>query len=658
MKKNLIPFVLASLCSLNVFSQVITLSQLATGLSTPIGIMNTGVAGDDRLFVTERLGKIKIFNRLTGAVNATPFLDITSRVLSSTNTGEERGLLGLAFHPDYATNGYFYVDYINLQGRTIIARYQVSSFPDTALVNSEQIMMNIYQPQANHNGGNLMFGWDGYLYISMGDGGNFNDQGTGHNVAYGNAQHVDSLLGKILRIDVSNPNAPYYYSPSTNPFYGGGAPAAIPYAGTLPARDEIFDWGLRNPWRCSIDRMTGDKWIADVGQGSIEEIDFESRCDSSGRNYGWRCYEGNNNFNTLNCQPITSYTAPIYTYTHSNGNCSVTGGYVYRGGQEGGMFGKYFFGDYCSGRMWATVPNGTGGWVTNILTQTNSLITTNLTSFGEDIYGELYISAHQQGIIYKVIDTACAPTAYINAPDTIINCTGTPITFNAIYGTGLLYQWYIGATPVGTSSSSYTYTPFANGEQLNVVVTGNCIATSNVITIYTDVSFSGLDTFYCDTTSPVALTGVPSGGTFSGPGINGNMFSPALAGIGTHQVIYTYADTVSNCYYTASGCILIDTQTVVVDICTGIEEQNDVRNLSVYPNPSHSEFNIEFSLARDNDVSLIITDALGRMVKQQNIKAARGKQNIQVALDVTDGVYFLYLKTKNSMAVSKIIVSR
>lgn len=653
MKKNLLPALIGLLLSFSITAQVVTVSTLTTGLVRPVCVTNSGLPNDNRLFVIEKVGRIRIIDRTSGVMNPVSFLDISSRIYSS---GNEQGLLGLTFHPNYAVNGYFYVNYINLSQNTVIARYQVSSFADTAMVNSEAIMMTVAQPYSNHNGGNLMFGWDGYLYISLGDGGSGGDPGN-------RAQNINTLLGKMLRVDVSNPNSPYYYSPPTNPFYNGNSPTGIPYTGTLPGSNEIFDWGLRNAWRASIDRMTGDKWYGDVGQNVMEEIDFESRCDSAGKNFGWRCYEGTQPYNTSGCQPASSYTAPVSEYSHSLG-CSVSGGYVYRGGQEGAMFGKYFFADYCSGRIWETHPNGTGGWITTLVTQTNALNSNRYSSFGEDVYGELYLTGDgNSGLLYKIVDTACAPTAYINAPDTIINCSGGPITFtfNAIYGTGLSYQWYEFATgpiPGGTSSTFITNISPGEHSYYVVVMNSNCSATSNSIQFYSNASFTGLGTFYCDTATPVSLTGVPFGGTFSGPGINGNMFSPALAGIGTHQVIYTYADTVSNCYYTASGCILSDTQTVVVDICTGIEEQNDVRNLSVYPNPNHSEFNIEVSLARDNDVSLIITDALGRMVKEQNIKAARGKQNIQVTLDVTDGIYFLYMKTKSSMAVSKVIVQR
>lgn len=637
--------ILLLVCSLigyeSAISQVIRIDTLCAGLLYPCGIQNTGMPNDDRLFVLEKRGRIKIVNRLTGAVNATPFLDIYNRVFPISTVNDERGLLGLAFHPDYANNGYFYVDYVNTSNNTVIARYQVSSFADTAMYGSEQILMTIYQPYTNHKGGNLMFGKDGYLYISMGDGGSGGDPGN-------RAQNIDSLLGKLLRIDVNNPNPPYYSSPPTNPFYG-------PTAG----RDEIWNYGLRNPWRCSIDRMTGDKWIADVGQNNWEEIDFQSVCSPGGENYGWRCYEGNVLYPAGLCT-LPNATFPIYVYSHSFG-CSVTGGYVYRGGQEGGLFGKYLFTDYCQGRIWATTPNNGGGWNTVELTQATSQINNNYASWGEDIYGELYLAGIASGRVYRVHDTACAPTAYINAPDTIINCTGSPITFNAIYGQGLNYEWNINNVPVvvGTDSS-YTLSSFNNGDSVQVEVSSvNCAASSNVIHIITDATFMGLDTFYCDTAPPVTLAGIPAGGTFSGPGISGNMFNPNGAGIGVHVITYTYADTVSTCYYTASGCILADTQYVTVDICTGIDERNDFANVSVYPNPNQAEFNVDLTLLRNVHFTMLVTDALGRSVYERNVEAQRGKKSIAVNLSAASGgVYFLHLKTEHYSKVTKIIVQR
>jgi glucose/arabinose dehydrogenase len=643
MKRHFYLMAVVALLVNSAFSQVITVSTMTTGLNRPVVITNSGLPGDDRLFVIEKVGRIRIIDRNSGVMNPVSFLNITSRVKS---TGNEQGLLGLAFHPDYANNGYFYVHYTNYNGpvgNEVIARYQVSSFADTAMVNSEQILMEVWDPYSNHNGGNLMFGWDGYLYISLGDGGSANDPQN-------RAQNVDSLLGKILRLDVNNPNPPYYFSPPGNMFYGATA-----------GRDEIYAMGLRNPWRCSIDRMTGDKWIGDVGQNIYEEIDYESRCDSAGHNYGWRCYEGNSPFNTSGCQPQSSYRSPVFVYSHAtSGNCSVTGGYVYRGGQEGSLFGKYLFADYCSGIIWATSPNGSGGWNTVQVTQTNALNTNSYTSFGEDIYGELYIARDgASGSISRIRDTACAPTAYINSADTIINCTGS-ITLSAIYGTGVSYQWYMDSAPIGSSMSFINLFSFNNGSQVNVQVSNaNCSATSNTIHIFTDATFMGLDSLYCDTTPPVTLAGIPSGGTFSGPGISGNMFDPAVAGVGVHVITYTLADTVSSCYYQASGCVLVDTQYVTVDICTGIKEPDGIRNVSVYPNPNNAEFNVELTLLQQTNFTMQVSDALGRNIYEKNIEAERGKQNYAVNLSgASQGVYFLFIKTEKASSVYKVIVRK
>lgn len=647
MKKYVYSILAIALFVSSTYAQVITVSTFTSGLSRPVCATNSGLPNDNRIFVIEKVGRIRIIDRTTGVMNPTPFLNISSIVKSA---GNEQGLLGLAFHPDYANNGYFFIHYTNYNGpagNEVIARYQVSSFADTALTNSGQTLLEIYDPYNNHNGGNLMFGKDGYLYISLGDGGSAGDPGN-------RAQNRDSLLGKILRLDVNNPNPPYYSSPPSNMFYGA-----------TPGRDEIFDMGMRNPWRCSIDRMTGDKWIGDVGQNLWEEIDYESRCDTTGHNYGWRCYEGNAAYSTGGCQPQSSYKSPIAVYSHSiGGSCSVTGGYVYRGDQEGSLFGKYLFADYCSGYIWAISHNAGGGWDTVRLAQTNALNANSYTSFGEDIYGELYLTRDgASGTLSRLVDTACAPVAYINLPDTIVTCAGTPISFDA-YRTGgnFSYQWYLDGNVVGTAQSYVTST-FNNGEDsvyVNVLNGVNgCSATSNKIHVFTQATFTGLDSMYCDTAPNMPLTGIPSGGTFSGPGISGNTFNPGTAGVGVHAIVYTIADTISNCYFNASGCVLVDTQYVTVDICTGIKEPDGIRNISVYPNPNHAEFNVELTLLQNTKFTMQITDALGRNIYERSIEAERGKQDYAVNLSgASEGIYFLFIKTEKASSVYKVVVKK
>lgn len=352
--------ILATGLAIAIYAQEFTLELFAQGLNSPVELVH---AGDDRLFVVEQGGRIKIINN-DGTVNPTPFLNISSKI----STGGERGLLGLAFAPDYETSGRFYVNYTNTAGDTVIERYTVSGNPDVA--NSDgTILLTIDQPFGNHNGGNIHFGPDGYLWISMGDGGSSGDPNN-----YGQNKNV--LLGKMLRIDVSGDA---YTSPSDNPFVGeDGA-------------DEIWAYGLRNAWKFSFDSETGDLWIADVGQNLIEEINKQSS-QTPGLNYGWRCYEGNDPYNTGGCDAPESMVFPIATYNHSGGRCSITGGYVYRGTAYANLVGKYFFADYCSGEI---------GWVDGdtleFLTDTNDFIT----GFGQDMSGQLYVVG--SGKVQKIV---------------------------------------------------------------------------------------------------------------------------------------------------------------------------------------------------------------------------------------------------------------
>lgn len=362
--KTTLQLLMLFVCNL-MLSQTVAIQSFATGLSGPVEITN---AGDARLFAVEQVGRIKIVNP-NGTVNATPFLNISSVVL---NSGEQ-GLLGLAFHPNYSQNGFFYVNYINLSGDTVIARYTVSADANIANPASAQILMTIDQPSTtNHNGGTLRFGPDGYLYIGMGDGG---DGGA-------RSQNVNDLLGKMLRIDV-NSGTTY------------GIPAGNPYAGVTNGADEIWAIGLRNPWKFSFDQ-NGTLWIADVGQSQNEEINKQPST-SAGLNYGWRCYEGNSSYNTTGCGAMSTMTFPFAQYTHSDG-CSITGGYFYRGTNYPNFAGNYFFADYCRPRIGRVNSSGVITYSANF---TGSY---SFTTFGQDINGELYIASGST--IYKVIDSS------------------------------------------------------------------------------------------------------------------------------------------------------------------------------------------------------------------------------------------------------------
>ncbi|MDT7690354.1 MAG: hypothetical protein QOE46_3113 [Acidobacteriota bacterium] len=362
-----------------------------SGFTSPVGFAHAG-DGSGRLFVVEQGGKIRIVK--SGVLQAGSFLDISGRI----STGSERGLLGLAFPPDYARRGYFYVDYTNTAGNTVISRFQRSAAnADAADASSEQIIITIAQPFDNHNGGQLAFGpRDRMLYVGMGDGGSGGDPGN-------RAQNPSELLGKVLRLDVET-GRPYTYTVSpSNPFVG--------HAGYRP---EIWALGLRNPWRFSFDRLTADLLIADVGQSLFEEVNFQPAASAGGQNYGWKIMEGMHCFSNSQCDR-TGLTLPVVEYDHSLG-CSITGGYVYRGGAFPRMQGLYLYGDFCSGRIWG-LRNVGGTWQTTQLIDT----TIQISAFGEDEAGNLYAASYATGEIYPLVD---------NGPATPPTPTPTPATIH------------------------------------------------------------------------------------------------------------------------------------------------------------------------------------------------------------------------------------
>jgi glucose/arabinose dehydrogenase len=400
--------VLSLLVGLQMFSDVGNAAQSAltwpaievvpvvNGLSSPVHITNAG-DGSNRLFAVERVGNIRIVK--DSALLETPFLDIRDRVKS----GGEEGLLSVAFPPDYATKGHFYVYYTNLNGDNQVSRFYVSADLDVADPSSEELILYLDHPvYTNHNGGQLAFGPDGYLYISTGDGGGGGDPDE-------NGQNPASLLGKILRIDVEftppelSTNVVFLpmlirtdgVPPSDGPYR---IPVDNPLLGTPGYRGEIWALGLRNPWRFSFDRVTGDLYIGDVGQASWEEVDFQPVTSTGGENYGWNEMEGTHCY-LPNCDP-TGLTLPVYEYpTHELGSCSITGGFVYRGGDHPDMQGIYIFADYCNGNISGLQLDGSI-WQDQLLLDTN----VSISSFGEDEAGELYLADLSSGTIYQIVE--------------------------------------------------------------------------------------------------------------------------------------------------------------------------------------------------------------------------------------------------------------
>jgi glucose/arabinose dehydrogenase len=399
--------------------------SFATGLDNPVDIVN---AGDDRLFVVQQRGLIRILD-LEGNVSGVPFLDLSGVVSQS---GSETGLLGLAFHPEYHENGYFFVNYTRASdGSTVVSRFSTdTNNPGLANRESEIKLLTVEQPYANHNGGQLLFGPDGYLYIALGDGGSGGDPNN-------YAQNRSTFLGKMLRIDVDVENETGYGIPPDNPFVDDDT-----------ALDEIWAWGLRNPWRNSFDRLTGDFWIADVGQNSREEINFQPARSAGGENYGWRCYEGNQPYNQSDCQDAENYIFPIFDYAHEGSGCtgSVTGGYVYRGALFNELFGVYIFTDYCTGNVY-TITKTSEGFEGGQLSDFNEQ---RISTFGEDRYGELYVAQKNAGEIYKVTETgSCKPVAKILTEDTtLVLGLGSSIKVEALYNPALQYEWRKNDEPV------------------------------------------------------------------------------------------------------------------------------------------------------------------------------------------------------------------
>jgi uncharacterized protein (TIGR03437 family) len=449
----------------------IQLQLFATGFSFPI-LTTSARDGSNRIFIVERTGKIQLMIPGTSAPLPTPFLDLTAKVLTSNAVGDERGLLGLAFHPQFKTNRRFFVNYTRRNdGATVISEFTASAANANVADTTEKPILTITQPFSNHNGGMMDFGKDGFLYIGMGDGGSGNDPGN-------RSQNIEDLLGKFLRIDVDTPNgAVPYSSPSTNPFFGA-----------TPGRDEIYSTGWRNPWRWSFDRQTGELYAGDVGQNAIEEIDIVTL----GGNYGWRVLEGTRctNLGPASCT-APGFIAPIHEYPQGGGRCSVTGGYVYRGTRSTLTPGTYVFGDYCSGEIFLRE----GGSVRMALDSPHLI-----SSFGEDEAGELYVlhlGTGANGAVYRIVNpnsTAAAATsvsaANYRSPlarESITAVFGSDLAVVTLPNGGGTLPTNLGGTQInvtdsaGTSRASQLF--FVSPTQANYLIPAGTAAGTATVTI-------------------------------------------------------------------------------------------------------------------------------------------------------------------------------
>ncbi len=566
-------------------------------------VTDIGSAGDERMFVVSQEGIIYILNS-DGTYRARPFMSIANK----TQPGGERGLLGIAFHPQYAQNGYFYLDYTDLNGDTRVSRFSVK--PDSADVGdpkSEKLLLTVKQPYSNHNGGQICFGPDGYLYIALGDGGSGGDPNN-------NGQNKKSLLGKLLRIDVNKAeNGKEYAIPTDNPFVNN--PDFAP---------EIWAYGLRNPWRFSFDRATNDLWIADVGQNKLEEVDFQHASSKGGENYGWRCYEGNDAYNTEGCGDKSNYVFPIFQYPHNSttGGCSITGGYVYRGKIWKDLQGWYFFGDYCTGNIWATKRHQNGTFQTEDFGKLGA----DFSTFGQNTDGELFAVQHSSGgNIWRLIIDTC-----LNVSPKVVSRTGNNfvcqddslrLTAEAEVALSYSYRWFKNGTQLWGNTASEYFVKDAGEYSVELSFAEKCAWRSASITIAMkpkpDVKIVSLPNEVLDADSKIALIGQPPGGIFSGKGVNGAYFNPAEAGIGKHEIKYSYTEP--------NGCSGIDIKIIKVKSEVGVlEQQNLDFTAEIFPNPTEDEAIARLYFPKAADISLQVVTNEGKTIFSQSLSVNAG----------------------------------
>ena len=623
--------------SQQMLAQKLAAIPYVSGTVAPIDLQN---CGDDRLFVVERGGRIRIINA-DGTLRATPFLDITPKISSATE-GEE-GLLGLAFSPNYKSDGKFYVDYTGfLSGQltTFIQEYKVSA-ADSNIADPASVLtlLTQSQPFTNHNGGNLMFGKDGYLYINLGDGGSGGDP-------FKNGQNTKTFLAKILRIDINNSSSAQPYAiPPSNPFYNDT---------TTGIKKEIWTYGVRNPFRSSVDRLTGDLLIADVGQNKVEEIDFQKADDAGGRNYGWNIVEGDSCYNPATGCNKTGITMPIYEYFHNGGGGAIIGGYVTRSVQSKLLWGQYIFTDeilkFVDG---FNLKNGiVSGTVNHFITAARAI--GNPVSFGQDKYGDQYIIFFGNGTVYKLQDTSYLrkPKAYF----TPISLGNNSFLLEGLQGKNLTYQWLKDSVVVpGATSPDYT-TSDLGSYTLEVTNTLGFKDTSDAfllgsslnLTLFTAQKISGgLVALNWQTASELNISGY----TIQRRKNNETHFSDigfvesnSIDGFSNRAIDYAFIDS-SALNYTK---IFYQLQIVHADgsftysniiFVTSDETKN---GFIIFPNPAKGQVQIylnEFT----QPVELILYDNTGKKIKQQIIN----EPNVVIDLPASRGLYIVQVSNIN-----------
>jgi len=578
-------------------------------------------AGDERLFIAQQNGLIYIAD-LQGNLLPDPFLDISNQVIS----GGERGLLGLVFSPNFLTDRFFYINYTNLQGNSTISRFSVPPNSNVADLNSEEILFTITQPFSNHNAGSMRFGHDGMLYVTSGDGGAAGDP-------LNNAQDVSSRLGKLLRIDVRH--SPGYGIPSDNPYFNS-------------ANSEPMIWssGLRNPWRISFDKKNGDLWIGDVGENFWEEVNHEKFGSPGGANYGWRCYEGNSVYNIAGCQNLSFYSQPVHTYSHS-GACSVTGGYVYRGAEVSDWYGKYFFTDYCSGHI-QSLYDSLGQY---ILTDHGNFSGFVFSTFGEDLYGNLYIGKSTNGV-FKLKDTSlCKPVAHISDIDSIWAC-GLSYEFSTPHFPGYSYQWYDNGSYIPSANSNVLVVEKAGTFSVEVWNPDGCSTVSPSVyldlQITPEAKITTTKEKYCWNDPAIKLEVLPVGGIIEGTGVVGEYFYSSLAGKGSHRITYKYSDG-NNCNQEAVKYFRVDS--------CGKLNPGDQNYFQVIDNLSYSTITLLLLRDPDNGSVFSVSDLTGRLVYKQTLQnVSQGDKTTLYLPQINSGIYIVTFERGSYFESKKVVV--